>query len=390
MCAGAYNEEMAGWSFGIGKIFGVEIRLHSFFVFLVAPAMVWAGMLGRSSSRGVVLWGLLVLAVLVRESARAIAGGMYRLEVRSLLLLPTGGLMVYASAEAEKRAGERRIQRGMALVGPLANVIFGLMVAGFVKTISPEVSLLGTPWITPAHLLQAMVWMNLMLAALNFLPAWPLDAGRVARSEMARGSGSPFVQRQLQVVVRLGFWIALAMISYGMLSFNWWVLMAGLGVLLGSQVERQNLIPDGHADATRVGDVMLTDYTLMPASATLEDAMMEARHSLQDVFPVVRAGNMVGAVGRQNILDALASSGNGYVQGIMTRSFRTASPGDSLMETLNKAIDIGPGASLQIVPVVEGETVVGILTPQHLQRSLSLVPRRMIKTGRAQAEDETD
>ncbi len=381
---------MAGWSFGIGKIFGVEIRLHSFFLFLLLPAMIWAALIGKIAVRGTALWVLLLLAVAVREVARAVAARWFYLDVKSVLLLPTGGLVSYASPEAEKQAASRSVQRGMALVGPLANLIFGLVIAGFIKTVSPGVSIVGLPWVSPANLLRALVWVNLMLAALNLLPAWPLDAGRMARAEVTRGSGSPWVQKQLQLVLRLGFWVAMALISYGVLNFNWWVTMAGLGVLLGSQVDRQKLLPEREGEQTKVGDVMLTDYTILPASATLEDAMNEARHSLQDVFPVVRAGNMVGAVGRQNILDALSSGGNGYVQGIMTRTFQTAGVNDPLMATLNRAVEAGGGASLEIVPVVDGEQIVGVLTPQHLQRSLGLIPPKPARSGRLAAEDEMD
>jgi CBS domain-containing protein len=385
---------MNGWSFGIGKVFGVEVRLHSFFLFLLAPAAGWAVVMEHPPIRGVVLWFLLLTAVLVREVARGIASAAFSLNVKSVLLLPTGGLLTYDGVESESRAGQPAVQRGMALVGPLANILFGLMVAGFVATISPGVPLLEMPWVSPAHLLRTLVWVNLLLGALNFLPAWPLDGGRVVRSEVVRGAavGSPRVSMlpgRLQALVRMSRWIALSLIVYGMLAPNLWIMMAGLGILLGALVERQGLLPERETDATRVGDVMLTEYSILPASATLEDAMMAARHSLQDIFPVVRAGNMVGAVGRQSILEALATSGNGYVQGIMTRSFQTAGVNDSLMETLNKAVGQSVGASLQIVPVVDGDAVVGILTPQHLQRSLGLIPRRLQRAGRT-AEDESD
>jgi Zn-dependent protease/predicted transcriptional regulator len=383
---------MSGWSFKVGRVFGVEVRLHSFFVLLLGLSVMWAGLLGRMAGRGLVLWALLLLAVVVREIARAVAAAYFSLDVKSVLLLPTGGLMTYGSVEGDARAGERAVQRVMALVGPAANLLFGLMLAGFVLAVAPAVDLLGMPWVTPAHLVRTLVWVNLLLAALNLLPAWPLDGGRVARGEMLRGAGNANAARmlpgRLQTLVRAGAVIAVVLIVIGLMTRNWWVIMAGLGVLLGAQVERQGLLPERETDTTRVGDVMLTEYSMLPASATLEDAMMQARHSLQDVFPVVRAGNMVGAVGRQSILDALASNGNGYVQGIMTRSFQTAAAQDSLLETLNKAV-VQTGSSLQIVPVVEGDTVVGILTPQHLQRSLGLLPRRLMRGGRM-AEDETD
>jgi Zn-dependent protease len=399
---------MSGWSFGIGKIFGVEIRVHSFFLFLVLPASIWASVEGRSALRGFLLWTLLLAAVLVREVARSLAAAAYSLDVKSILLLPTGGLLTYANPEAEARAGESKVRRGMALVGPITNLLFGLVVMGLVLTISPSVDIFGAAWVSPAHLLRAFVWLNLFLAALNFLPAWPLDAGgatagltirrpgaakdasnakEASDTKVGSAAGASSYLR-LNAVKSTGFLIAVGLIVGGIILRNWWMLMGGVFVLLGAQVERKGLAMPRQTDTTKVGEVMLTDYSILPASATLEDAMMQARHSLQDVFPVIRAGNMVGAVGRQSILDALRTTGNGYVQGIMTRSFQTASAEDSLMETLDKAMAESGGA-LQIVPVVSGEMVVGILTPQHLQRSLGLIPRVSRRVARTK-EDETE
>jgi predicted transcriptional regulator len=187
---------------------------------------------------------------------------------------------------------------------------------------------------------------------------------------------------------RLGPAIALALIVFGIVSTNFWLVMGGIGILLGAQIERQGLLLQTDADIVRVSDVMLTEYSILSASATLEDAVDLARHTLQDVFPVVRAGNMVGAVARQNILEALESTGNGYVQGIMTRTFQTAAPGDSLIATLNKVTSVG-GASSQMVPVVDGERIVGIITPQNLQRSMGLLTRKARRDSRV-AEDEGD
>ena len=69
----------------------------------------------------------------------------------------------------------------MALVGPLASFSFGLLLAAIVYAFAPGINLLQRPWIAPVHLLRAMVWLNLLLGAINLLPAFPLDGSRVFR-----------------------------------------------------------------------------------------------------------------------------------------------------------------------------------------------------------------
>jgi CBS domain-containing protein len=380
---------MVGWSFSVGRIFGVEVRLHSFFIFLLILSMIWAAALDASLWRGVGLWLLVLLALAVRETARALAAAWFGIDVKSVLILPTGGIQGYGSPEAQARASETGVQRWMALTGPVASVVFAGTVAGLILTVAPGVNLSEVRWVSPVHLLRTMVWVNLLLAAVNLLPAWPLDAGRVVRGQIVRGpKGGANALGGLRMFTRLGPAIALALIVFGIVSTNFWLVMGGIGILLGAQIERQGLLLQTDADIVRVSDVMLTEYSILSASATLEDAVDLARHTLQDVFPVVRAGNMVGAVARQNILEALESTGNGYVQGIMTRTFQTAAPGDSLIATLNKVTSVG-GASSQMVPVVDGERIVGIITPQNLQRSMGLLTRKARRDSRV-AEDEGD
>jgi len=349
------------------------------------------------------LWALLLLAVMVREIARGMAAAWFGLGIQSVLLLPTGGILTYSSAEAAARAAEPGVGKWMALVGPLANLVFGLTVAALVLTVAPGVDLWGPLWVTPEHLLRTMVWVNLLLAALNLLPAWPLDAARVVHGEMvrvagvmkgagvkgagAKGAGAKGAVGGLRMFARLGPAIAISLIVVGLVTKNWWLIMAGIGILLAAQAERQGLMLEADNGTVLVRDVMLTEYSILSASATLEDALVQARHTLQDVFPVVRAGNMVGAVARQNIVEALETTGNGYVQGIMTRTFQTAAPGDSLMATLARVTG-QTGVSSQLVPVVEGESIVGIITPQNLQRSMGLLTRSMAREERRIAEDE--
>jgi CBS domain-containing protein len=84
---------------------------------------------------------------------------------------------------------------------------------------------------------------------------------------------------------------------------------------------------------------------------------------------VVRGRNVVGVVSRQVIADALRAEGNGYVQGIMQRSFHVAKPEDSLGTTISRF----SGRGMSLVPVTDGERVVGIVTLQNLMHSMSLL-----------------
>ncbi len=387
---------MRGWSFPIGRFFGVEVRIHAFFLLLLAVAIGVGSLADLSSGRMLALWLMLLFAVLVREVARSLAAAWFGLELRGILLLPTGGLMTYATLDASERAAQPAMQRRMAVIGPIASIGFGLLLAAIVIAAAPGVNLLERPWITPSHLLRALVWLNLLLGAINLLPAFPLDGGRVFGGVAGTGDAGKATGRAggmrpgraglgsgLGVGARwgtgLGQIIAILLVLSGVVLGNMWLTIMGAFVLIGAHMESQGLMVQSDVDSVLMRDVMLTQFSTLSASDTLEDALQRAVHTLQDVFPVVRGGTLVGAVSRQNIVEALAAEGNSYVQGVMTRSFQTALPGDSLVKTLRRIMG-EQGA--QLVPVMEGERIVGIITPQNLSLSMGLLnqSRRLRRT----------
>jgi Zn-dependent protease len=361
---------MRGWSFPIGRFLGVDVRIHTFFLLLLGLSISYASVTGATGLRGFGLWALLLLAVVVREVARAVGAAWFGLDLRSILLLPTGGLFSYATSEATEKSETPEMQKRMAVIGPIANIGFGLLLAAMTLTIAPEVNLFERPWMSPSHLLRAAVWVNLLLGAVNLLPAAPLDGGRVFRGEFAKTKGGI---KSSRAATRLGPAIAVGLMIIGFLMPNMWLIMIGGFVLIGAHMEDQGLLLQTDVDAVRMRDVMLTQFSMLSASDTLEDALQRSVHTLQDVFPVVRGANLVGAVSRQSIVEALHADGNGYVQGVMTRSFQTAQPDDSLVKTLRR-IMAGKGA--QMVPVLEGDRIVGIITPQNLAHSMGLLNQR--------------
>lgn len=356
---------MRGWSLPLGQWLGVDLRIHMFFVLMLGVCLAYANMLNASSWRGFGLWLLLFLVVAVRELARAIAAAYNGLQLRSILLLPIGGLMSYANAESVERAADVQMQMRMALVGPLASFSFAVLCTLTIAGMAPAFRMVQQPLVTPAHLIRSFVWLNVFLGALHLLPAYPLDAGRVLRGSFGRTTSKTQAAR---AAAGLGQLLAVAAFVSGIFLQNPWLITAGFFIFVGGQLEDQGTVFQAVVDTVYMRDVMLTEFSLLSPSDTLEDALVKAIHSLQDDFPVVRGRSVVGIVSRQTIAEALRSEGNGYVQGIMQRAFHIAKPDDSLGTTISRF----HGRGMSMVPVTEGERVVGIVTLQNLMHSMGL------------------
>lgn len=381
---------MRAWSFPLGKWFGVDIRIHHFFVFLLGFSLLSAYDLKVSLWRGFMLWLVLFLVVMVREVARMIVAAWNGLQIRSILLLPIGGLFSYASPDSSEHAVETKVQAALAVVGPAASLLFAAIVAGLIKGASPTVLLIGRPLITPDFLMRSTVWLSVILALLHFIPAYPLDAGRILRGEMARTKGAAQATRAASGVGQaLG---ALAMVAGLALlalpnnptatGLSPWLITIGFFIFIGAQLEDQGVVFQSVVETVRMRDVMLTEFSTMSPSDTLADALYKAIHSLQDEFPVVRGSNLVGIVSRQGILQALRSEGNGYVQSIMSRSFQVANPEDSLGLMIRRIA----GGRMSLVPVADQGRIVGIVTWQNLSNSMGLLAehRRMERESAGQ------
>jgi len=355
-----------GWSFPLGRVLGVEVRIHTFFVLLLGLSIAEASGVGGSAARGMALWLALLLAIAVREIARAGVAAYFGMNLRGVLLLPIGGLLAFSSARDESASGQRA-EKAIAMAGPAANFAFAALLAGLIYGATSQLNVLERPFMTSLHLIRSLLWLQIALGAIHLLPAYPLDAGRIVRAELVRTRDSATATR---MAAGLGMLLSLLLIAAGVLFFqSAWVVMAGFFVLMGGQMEEQGHVLQSVVDTVKMRDIMLTDFTMLSASDTYEDAVSKSVHTLQDIFPVLRGNSIVGVVSRAGILDALHREGNGYVQGIMLRGFKAAQPEDTLGSVFRGMMS---GRSLELIPVVEGERVVGIVTVQNLRQSLGL------------------
>jgi len=360
---------MRSWSIPLGRLFGIEIRIHLTFFLLLA--FVWgteaATQDASAALRGLALVGIVFGSVVLHELGHALVARGSGIPAKGIILLPIGGITILDEANVipDPVNGWKRDIR-IAVAGPLVNLFIAGLCAFVLVTAMPGVSLTTRPLLHSSALLRSFVWSNLYLGLFNLLPAYPMDGGRVLRALFSRRMD---MIRATQRAVRIGHVFSILFMIVGMLVSNWWLVMIGSFLFVGAQLEERSAVFQSVLQSVRLEEVMLTDFATLSPADTLEDALEKAVHTLQDDFPVVRGSDMVGVVSRQKILEALRAEGNGYVQAVMNRIFDVAAKQESLASAFRKL----SARNLSIIPVVDEQHLVGIVTLQNLMHSMSLL-----------------
>ncbi len=349
----------------MGRWLGVHVRVHVSLFLLLALAAGYSLVSAGGVTRGVALWLALCAAVLVRESARAIAAAYFGMPLRALFLMPVGGVMALAPRQGGLPANETRT---ITWIGSAANFGAALLLLGFAYGVDPHVQLVSQPWITVEHILRSAVWLQVIVGAVNLLPSSALPSRKIFRSKPAEAAGTTGAAGG-KARASFGLWtaVALASILSGILSGLLWPVLLGLTVLLTVYLNRAANIGAVEALPVAVRDVMLTEFRPLSASSTLRDALRQTTHSMHELFPVLRGERLVGWISRTVLVAKLRTDGDGFLQGAMSRSLQAADPAEKIGEALRRAAALGAS---EFVPVVEDGAMVGMLTPGSLERAV--------------------
>ena len=362
---------MRSLSISVGRLFGVDVRLH--LTFLLLPlfiyGMEYAAHKGAANGpRDMALVGIILACVGAHECGHMLAARRFGLIPKAVILLPLTGVVIYDESKMEQPqpptlVWKREIR--LALVGPLVNFSLACLFAGAIMATNRGIELWKWPLLLSGNLPRSLVGANLYIAVLNLMPAYPLDGGRILRALFARTLDSASATRR---AVSISNAIAMVLMVAGLFSDNW-LTVVGVIIFSAAQLEERALVFQSVLDNVRLEEVMLTDFATLSPADTLEDALEKAVHSLQDDFPVVRGSDMVGVISRQRILDALRAEGNGYVQAVMNKIFEVSVRQESLGTAFRKL----NSRNSSIIPVVEDERLIGIVTLQNLMHSMTLL-----------------
>jgi Zn-dependent protease/predicted transcriptional regulator len=356
----------------IARILGFEVRLHLSWLFIVAivsvsvadrlsafqpgidPVLSWTiGFLGAL--------GFMLTAV-AHELAHALVARRDGSEGELIVVNFIG-----SPAAVDVVASSPRAEALVALAGPATSAVIGAVLC----LVAVAMMALGSTLGAVADVLVIVGALDLLLAGINLVPAFPLDGGRVVRAigwarrhdqragtKMA-GTVGRYTGRTL-IVIGLAVILAGDVVDGVMVGLVGWFLMAS-----ARSVGRW-LVLDGLVQGLRVDEAMEQHLETVTPQLTLDTfASSILDGSVGPALPVIRDDAVVGIVGLAQVRAVPRRSWpSTRTLDVMVGSpeMPTATPDDRLTDALERL----RRSHLDGLPVLDGTTLRGVLTRRSI------------------------
>lgn len=231
-------------SIRIGRVMGIPLELHSTFIWLILGIVVFLAVFDPSNFiPTLMLLFFLFVSVFLHELFHSVAAAGRGARVEKIILLPIGGISI-----AEKMP-ERPVDEFLiAVAGPAFNFLAVFLILLAVSALPqlpwPHSLFAGQETSSEAFnsaIMQfplfALFWVNLVLGVFNlFIPALPMDGGRVLRAILGKLLG---FNRATRIVSRISSVIAAVLFIAGFLLGNIMLLIIAVFVFLGASQESE-------------------------------------------------------------------------------------------------------------------------------------------------------
>ncbi|MFL5727693.1 MAG: M50 family metallopeptidase [Chloroflexota bacterium] len=362
----------------VARLFGIEIRIHFSWVFIVAIITATVG--GRltslqASADAPLAWGigiaaslLFMVTVVVHELAHALVARRSGMAVESISVHFIG-----SPATVDVRAETPRGEAAIALAGPLTSLAIGVVFVGL--AVLGVLSGIEAAEIA-ADVLVIVGTLDLVLAGVSLVPAYPLDGGRVVRAIGWARTGDPRRGATTAALVGRGIgWLlvaaGLAVILLGETVDG--IMLGLIGWFLGASSRSLDrwVVLDSLIAGVRVDEAMEAELDTISPGLTLDTFGAQVLDgTLGPALPVLRGDELVGLVGA------------GQLRGVPRRDWPMTRTSEVMVDLANVPT-IGPAESLTDalerlrtsrldgLPVLDGGDLRGVLT----RRSIALALR---------------
>jgi Zn-dependent protease/predicted transcriptional regulator len=361
-------------SFRIGRLFGIPILIHYTFL-LVIPLFAWiigsqisqtigmlSGIYAVPVDTTLIMSGFtpyilgtivalgLFVGVLIHELAHSLVARQKGIVIKSITLMIFGGV-----AKMEEGTPDPKVELPMAIVGPIASLLVGLLCSAMVYVI-PSFSISSAHSGELIFIFGYLGVLNIILCFFNLLPAFPMDGGRVLRAWLAKRMP---LHRATQIAADVGKGFAILFGIIGLLLFSPFLILIALFVYIGANMESAAVKYSYLLQDVTVGDMMSSPVTTVSPTLPLSQVINMMYTSKHLGFPVVERDTLVGMVtladvNRHSPIDREAMQ----VRDVMSHDPITLPPSAPVIDALRimSARDIGR------IPIMQDDRILGIVT----------------------------
>lgn len=344
------------WSFPIGRLFGIELRVHATFFLLLA----WIGLMGWSAGGApaaaisVLYIVILFICVVAHEFGHALMARRFGIRTPDVTLLPIGGL-----ARLERMPTKPMQEVAVALAGPAVNVVVFLVLWALFGLAPADTAITD---LTLSALPGQIAVLNLVLAVFNLLPAFPMDGGRVLRALLATRMDRMNATR---AAAAAGQGLAFAMGLYGLLSGNPLLILIAFFVFISAGAESSDAQMRGVARGLMARDAMITEFEPLAPDDSLEAAASALIRTTQHEFPVIEpgSGQLMGFLTRTALFKALQQE---HRPRLVAQVMVTRVPTARLTDGLEAVLARMDGGAPAVAVLGTDDRMIGYVTRENL------------------------
>jgi len=348
------------WSLNLGKVAGIRLSVHWTFIILIGWIFLMHYRLENDTQQalmGVLFILALFVCVTLHELGHALTAKRFNIVTKSIILLPIGGL-----AQMEKLPEKPAQELAVAIAGPLVNVIISLVLFFYLQSIDafPAIDKMPTlKHIDGTNFAFNLFVANLVLAAFNLIPAFPMDGGRVLRAFLAFKLSRA---KATKIAAGIGQFLAILFVFFGFFS-NIWLVFIGVFIFLGAGAEATfeatKSILAGHS----VKDVLMKQYTRLQPQETLAKAVQLLLNGQEQEFVITENDQVIGILTRKELISGLAEFGKqSPIANVIRKDYLTLNPDMPLQEVYQKLMTKG----CAVAPVLDNGKLVGIVDRENI------------------------
>ncbi|MGB5419943.1 M50 family metallopeptidase [Algibacter sp.] len=349
----------------LGSISGIKIKVHWTFFFLIAW-IVFSELKSGGTTESILFNVSLILAafgcVVLHELGHALTAKRFGIKTKKITLLPIGGV-----ASLERIPESPKQEFLVAIAGPLVNVILAL----FLYFIVPVQEFMHLNFTESFEVLMSFSFQNFLfylfivnvgLVVFNFIPAFPMDGGRVLRALLAMRINRV---KATQIASSIGQIIAVIFLLIGLL-YNPFLIIIALFIFLGAYGENQMVQQLALLKDHNIEDAMLLNITTFKLDDSIDLVVNKLIASTENNFVVMEGDKVKGVLFHQDIIDN--SNKNILVKDIMKTDFKAVKSSDKL----DAIYRLTHSEKHAFFPVLENEKLVGAIDNINLNEYIML------------------